>query len=34
MSELIDRADQALYRAKGAGGNQAVFAEVQRPLSS
>lgn len=27
MSELIDRADQALYRAKDAGGNRAVFAE-------
>jgi diguanylate cyclase (GGDEF)-like protein len=26
MTELIDRADRALYRAKDAGGNQAVFA--------
>jgi diguanylate cyclase len=31
MSSLIDRADQALYRAKDAGGNQAVFAEALPP---
>ncbi|MEY2476265.1 MAG: diguanylate cyclase [Actinomycetota bacterium] len=33
MSDLIGRADQALYRAKGAGGNQAVFAEAPPPLA-
>jgi diguanylate cyclase (GGDEF)-like protein len=26
-SELVDRADRALYRAKAAGGNRALFAE-------
>jgi diguanylate cyclase (GGDEF)-like protein len=29
-SDLIDRADRALYRAKAAGGNQAIFADSGR----
>jgi diguanylate cyclase (GGDEF)-like protein len=34
MSELVDRADRALYRAKDAGGNQAVFAGALPPPPS